>query len=706
MGVISELKRRNVFRMAVLYVVAAWLIMQVAEAVVGLANPPEWVGHAILALLAIGLPIALVFAWFFELTPEGLALEKNVVISLLSAALVMFAYDKWWPEGVLQRTIAVLPFDNMSPDNETTAFLANGIQDDLLTRLSKIADLKVISRTSVERYRDTTTSMRQIGAELGAGKILEGGVQRAGDQIRINVQLIDSATDEHLWAQTYDRTLTASNVFAIQTDIVDTIVEQLDASLTPQETRQLAAMPTHDLAAYTAYLRGRNKADIESVESLNAAIADFEQAVTLDPDFALAYVGLADAYLTLGAYFYGGLSTDESIALAEPPVVRALQLDDSLGQAYAVLGYLRQEQGDWQSAASAYEKAISLQPNYSRVFGLFGRMRWREQRHEEAMALFQKAMRIDPYSAPVNYVYARSLEESGRFDEALARYLQVVETKPNHAFAYVYIAAIHYLVYGRADESLIWYHKAAANDALSPSLQSAPAIVFLELDDPESARYWVRKGIELGPETFWSVWASLLLNVHTGEDAAALRDARTLLEAYPRNWGALNLLRNADLAAGRYDVALSRYARSHRELMDPLDPDVNAFNLFAAVDLALVLERHGEHEHANAILERSLNVIEKRPRLGTSGYWITDVRIYAQQQRPARALRALRRAIDEGWRVFVWYYLQYDPNLDSIRDLPEFRQLYDELQADLATQAKRVEDLRSSGELPAIPAAE
>ncbi len=723
MGLISELRRRNVFRMALLYAIAAWLIMQVAEVIIALANLPDWIGPSTLGLLAVGFPIALLFSWFYELTPEGISLEKNVdrtdsithitgrrldfiVISLLCAAVILFAYDKWWTPGPQEQSIAVLPFENMSPENDSVGFLAIGIQDDLLTRLSKIGALKVISRTSVERYRNTTKSIRHIGEELSVGRILEGGVQGVGDQIRVNVQLIDTATDDHLWAETYDRSLTATNVFAMQSEIVGTIVRQLNANLTDQETRELALMPTQDLAAYTAYLQGKQKADVESVESMNAAIDSFKTAISLDPDFALAYVGLADAYLTLGGNFYGGLPTDESNALAEPPLVRALELNHGLGQAYATLGLLRQQQGNLQAAEAAYKQAISLQPNYSRVFSLYGRLRWEQGEHEDAVELFQKALALDPYSAPVNFNIARSLDVSGQFEEALTRYLRVVEIEPGQAFAYVYIAAIHYLAYGRADESLIWYHKAADNDALSPSLQAVPAIAYLELGDPDSAREWVNRGRELGPKTFFSVWSSLLLNFYLGDDVAAQRDARTMLEIYPRNSGALHLLRNADLAAGRYDVARSRYARAYRELVEPEVPDVNTSNYQAAVDLALVLLRLGETERAGDLLHGSMEVIKTLPRLGTNGYWITDVRILALQQRPQQALSALQQAIDDGWRTRIWYYLGHDPNLDSIRGEPEFQRLYTELQNDLAAQALRVQDLKASGELSSIASLE
>jgi TolB-like protein/Flp pilus assembly protein TadD len=720
MGLVSELRRRNVLRMLVLYVVTAWLIMQVAEVLIDLANLPDWVGTTTLWLLAIGFPIALIFSWFYEVTPEGISLEKNVargesithvtgrrldflVISLLCAAVILFAYDKWWIGPPLEQSIAVLPFENTSPDKDSADFLAIGIQDDLVTRLSKIADLKVISRTSTERYRDTKKTARNIGRELGVSKVLQGAVQRAGDQIRVNVQLIDAVMDEHLWAATYDRDLTAENVFAIQSEIVEAIIQELKSTLTPEETLQLATMPTRNFDAYTAYLNGRNLADIESVESLDAAIVHFKMAIELDGNFALAYVGLADTYLTLAANFLGGLSTDESNALAEPPLIQALALDSSLGEAHATLGLLRQQQGNLQAAEQAYQEAISLRPNYPRVFRLYGRLRWRQGRSEEAMELLQTALSLDPFSVPINFDVGRLYDESGHFEEALERYLQVVEIEPDHAFAYVYIAAIHYLVFGRADESLIWYQKAAENDALSPSLQAAQALAYLELGDAVSAKEWVDRGVELGPRTFWPVWSSLLYNSYTGDDAAAQADARILLEVYPLNSGGLRLLRNADIAAGRYEVARSRYARAFRELTEPEVPEVTTDNYRAAVDLALVLMRLDEQERANDLLEGSLKVIAKLPRLGVNGYYITDVQIFALQQRRQRALDALRQAIEDGWRFLAWYHLEQDPNMDAIRGEPEFDKLYQVVKADLAKQTKRVQDLKASGELRSVP---
>lgn len=733
---IAECRRRRVFRVAALYVVGAWGVLQVASLAFDSWGIPLSVMRSVWLGAIIGFPAALIFGWRYDFVggriirtlDEGPAADLSlrgtdyVILSALAIVVLAMVYGVGTEISTVPvsqpgqraatidaKSIAVLPFAVVSSDDADAGFLAVGIQDDLLTRLSKISDLKVISRTSVARYRDTTKSIPGIGEELGVGKILEGGLQRSGDKIRINVQLIDAATDTHIWAETYDRSLTAGNVFAIQTEIVEEIVRRLQASLTPQEAEQLAVMPTESLAAYTAFLKGRDRSSIESIQSLTAAIPYFQSAVELDPDFALAYVGLADAYLTLGANFLGGLPIAESNALAEPPLTKALQLDPDLGEAYATLGLLRQQQGDWQAAEQAYQTAIALQPSYARVFRLYGRLRRGQGRIEESMEYFKKALVVDPFSAPVNVDLGRAYDASGHFDEALQRFLRVAEIEPDHAFAYVYIAAIHYLVYGQVDESLVWYQKAAENDALSPSLQAAQAIAYLELGDTESAKVWIDRGLELGPKSFWAVWASTLFNLRTGDEAASLADARTLLEAYPRNWGSLFVLRNADLAAGRYEVARSRYARAFRELTEPEVPEVNVSNYQAAVDLALVLMHLDEQTRANDLLAGSLVAIETLPRHGMNGYWITDARIFSLQQRPQQALNALRQAVDEGWRIFSWLYLQHDPGLDAIRAEPEFQRLYAEVQADLAAQAERVRELKASGELASnvtVPIAE
>ena len=729
---IAECHRRHVFRVAALYVVGAWVVLQVSDLAFEAWDIPSaalryvWIGAV------AGLPAALLFGWRYDVvggtivpTPDddgtpavplqridymvlsALGLVMAAVILSLAAEIRSVRDTRETREIVATvdldpRSIAVLPFKDSSADADQSDILVNGIQDDLLTRLSKIGSLKVISRTSVERYRETALSIPDIGRELGVGRILEGGLQRVGDQIRINVQLIDTATDEHIWAETYDRSMTASNIFDIQTEIVTTISKQLEANLTPQESKNIASMPTRDLAAYSVYLKAHSLAKLETVESLNSAIAEFNKAVEMDPEFALAFVGLADAYLTLDINFFGGLTLDESLRFAEPPLIRALEIDPKLGQAYATLGRLRQQQNNYQAAEEAYKKAIELQPNYSLVFRSYGRLRWNQGRSDEAGEFFRNAMDLDPYSAATVYQYARYLDATGDFDAALEYYLQVADIEPDYAFTYVYIAAIHFLGYGRIDESMVWYQKAALGDSASPSLQSSLVIGYLEIDDPESARYWMDRAKSLGADTFWPMWVSLLLNLYVGEEDLAVQDARKLLDAYPTNWGAHKLLRNVDVRAGRYEVARSRYARAFRELVEPEIPQVDSDNYMPAVDFALVLIALGEQSRADDILSQSLEVIASMPRMGTSGYWTTDVQIYALQNRPEQALNALQEAFDEGWRLLTWFYLDFDPNLDSLRDHPRFNKLQADFRIDLEDQAQRVRALKESGELVPI----
>lgn len=724
---LEECRRRRVFRLAGMYILSCWVILQVADLAFENWDISQQVIRYFWIAAIIGLPIALFFGWRFDIigghvqrtldeaAPGDLSLQAidYLILVALAVILIVAVYgvgarvsvvtENVSVESVVKqvdpRSIAVLPFLIDGQDVEDSEFLAAGIQDELLTRLSLVQTLKVTSRTSVERYRESGASIPAIGRELGVAKILEGRIQRAGDQIRVNVQLIDAENDVHLWAHKFDKQFTMGNVFRIQTEIVEAIAEQLEATITPAEVKQLAATPTANLAAYSEYLKGRHLAESESVESLTEAAIHFKKAIEQDPEFALAHVGLADAYLTLSANFMAGMEARESTALAEPLLIRALDIEPALGEAYASLGLLRQLQQNFLAAEEAFHEAIKLRPSYARVFMLLGRLKFGQGYPEEGYEWLQKALALDPYSIPVNSDIARYHDLTGDFETALTRYHRIIEFDPDHAFTYVYIAAIHYLVYGQVDESLIWYQKAAEHDELSPSLASGQAIAYLEIGDASSARVFVERALEMSPRTFWPLWTSYLLNLYIGDEDAAERDARTMLEVYPKNWGALNYLRNADIADGRYEVAASRYARTFPELTNYEEPAVDRSNYRAAVDLALVLIYLGQHDRANDLLERSLAVCETIPRLGTDGYWIADVEAYVLQNRPEIALAALREAIDLGWRYLSWYYLDLSPNLDSIRDTVEFKRLRKLISDDMSAQAVRTRELRESGDL-------
>lgn len=463
MSLISEMRRRHVFRAAVAYTVVWWLLVQVAGLLLDAFEAPPWMFQALILLLAAGFPVAMVLAWFFELTPTGLVRSDGetdlsdaafrgylnpIVIGMLTAAVVLFALDKFvWtdqpldegapPDSVtdLSNALAVLPFSNRSSLADD-AYFVDGMHDDLLTLLAKIDSLRVISRTSVMRYRDTEMPIPDIGRELNAAYILEGGVQRAGNQVRINAQLIDAATDGHLWAETFDRELSTENLFAIQSEIARAIAAALDAELSPRDQQRLDSVPTESLAAYDAYLLGRQKLLGNSVEAYRDAVALFEQAISIDPGFAGAVAGLCKAHL----YQYAKTGDTLEFDLAKAACNRALAIDANLMEVHVALGTLFRHHGEYVRAENEQRKALAAQPQnidalteLGLVLGLQGRIR-------EAEAVLLEAERLQPDHWPVHdelFSFYFNFDNSpDRFELAVKHAMRVVEMNPYSASAW------------------------------------------------------------------------------------------------------------------------------------------------------------------------------------------------------------------------------------------------------------------------------
>ena len=425
-----ELKRRNVVRVVVAYAIVSWLILQLTDVLMPLLSLPEWVGRFVFLLLVVGFLLALFVSWAYELTPEGLKKEKDidrsqsithvtgrkldfVIIGLLAVTLAYFAYDKFVLDpgrdaadtedvvagASITASIAVLPFANRSAI-DADAFFVDGMHDDLLTRLSKISSLKVISRTSVMQYRDTLKPMRVIGEELGVGSILEGGVQRSGNRIRINVQLIDAMTDNHLWAETYNRQLTADNIFETQEQIASEIAAALNTVLSPDDRKRLAVRPTENLDAYNLYLRGRYFWQRRGEYNIRHAIGLFEQATTLDPQFARAWSSLAAAHITLPSW--SDASDAEQNPLALSAAQKALKIDDSLAESYAVLGDMARFDRKWAKAKAYYLRAIASEPKNSTAHLWYGEFLNIVGHTRDALEELLIAYRLDPMHPGTN----------------------------------------------------------------------------------------------------------------------------------------------------------------------------------------------------------------------------------------------------------------------------------------------------------------
>ena len=335
--------------------------------------------------------------------------------------------------AITRKSIAVLPFENLSRDPDN-AYFAEAIQDEILARLSKIADLKVISRTSTQKYKSAPGNLREIAKQLGVGNVLEGSVQKSGDAVRVNVQLINALNDAHLWGDVYERKLT--DIFAVESDIAKTIADTLQAKLTGAEKQLIAAQPTADLTAYELYLKGRSLWSKRGGENLRQAIGFYEQAIARDPKYALAYAGLAEAYVLLPGYT--ATAPQDAYPAAKAAALKALQLDEKLAEAHTALGLLLCD-GDLDMAGSIseFQRAIALNPNYATAHHWYGNGPLLALgRFEEAIAEGKRAIELDPLSPIINADLGKNLYNARRYDEAIAQLRKTLEIDPTFYYTH------------------------------------------------------------------------------------------------------------------------------------------------------------------------------------------------------------------------------------------------------------------------------
>jgi TolB-like protein/Tfp pilus assembly protein PilF len=491
-NIFIELKRRNVYKVAVAYIVGGWALSQGIAQVFPVFDIPNWIIRLIVLLIIIGLPIALVLAWMFELTPQGIKRTEDVdpvavarapkkhawiyvvvIGALLSIGLFFLGrYSANTPRpasdslrrgeqseaatgSLPQKSIAVLPFDNLSRDPDN-AYFCEGVQDEILTRLAKVADLKVISRTSTQHFKSSPDNLPQIAKQLGVTNILEGSVQKANDQVRVNVQLINTLTDAHLWADTFDRQL--NDIFAVESEIAKTIAETLQAKLTGSEKTAMAKEPTVNTEAYELYHKGRFFWNKRTGPDLRKAIDYFGQAIAKDPNYALAYVGLADSYLLLPNY--GSASSKEALPPARAAVKKALELDDSLAEAHASLGLLATIELDLDRATSELARAVQLKPNYATAHHWFALSLMTLGRLDPAIAEGKRAIELDPLSSIINADFCWMYLCAHRYDEAEAQARKTLEMDPRFFLAHYYLGAALQLK-GHLSEAISEFRKAS-----------------------------------------------------------------------------------------------------------------------------------------------------------------------------------------------------------------------------------------------------
>lgn len=535
----SELKRRNVYKIAVAYAVVAWLLIQVATQVFPFFEIPNWAVRLVVLLIAIGFPIALVLAWAFELTPEGIKREEDVdlatrtqsgsrawiyvVVLCAAISIGLFFLGRYTAPSATSRgslpakSIAVLPFENLSRDPDN-AYFTEGVQEEILTRLAKVAGLRVIARTSTQRYKSAPENLSQIAKELGVAHILEGSVQKASEEVRVSVQLINTSTQAHLWAETYDRKLT--DIFAVESEIAKTIADTLQVKLSDPEQHAITARPTENTEAYQLYLRGRYFWNKRTGADLKKGVDYFNQAIGKDPNYALAYAGLADAYVLLSGF--GAASPKDSLPQAKAAAQKALELDNTLGEAHASLGQaLFAYDFNFAEANREFRRAIELNPNYATAHQWFGQSGLAPLgQFDDAIAEMKRALELDPLSVIINSDLGSVLCTAQHYDAAIEQLRKTLEMDPRFYYAH-WNLGVALEVKGLVDQAVVEYEKAIAldDDPLSAGLL---AHLYAKIGQKDKALQIQERLREVSKQRYVSPYIFAMIHLGLGEKDQAL----------------------------------------------------------------------------------------------------------------------------------------------------------------------------------------
>jgi TolB-like protein/Tfp pilus assembly protein PilF len=654
-GFLDEVKRRKVYKVAAAYIIAAGGIIQLASAAFPAWDLPNWLLRLVIVLLLMGFPIALIMAWAYDITAQGVRATPNLagprshrrrnIAMLVVTGVVISAGAGFFllprvSAHKCDKSIAVLPFENLSDDKEN-AYFADGVQDDVLTNLSKVGDLKVISRTSVMPYRGKTSSVREIGKALGVGAILEGSVRRDGNRVRVNVQLINAENDEHMWAEDYDRDLT--DVFAIQTDLAQQIVRELQAKLSPMEKEQIEKRPTQNTDAYLAFVRGHDlftrpdklRIDTEQAEQ------QFERAITLDPKFAGAFAALA----WIEDWIYHTFDpTPVRKEKARAAAEEAIRLQPDLPEAHLALGfYYYYGERDYQRALQEFAIAKRSLPNSAEVYMAIASIERRQGKWAQSTANFEKAASLSPKDSFILVNLADNYRANKNFETADKVFDRAIEAAPNSLNA-------------RAAKAMLAFDWKGDLSMMEKELANMPPGV-----DPEGMVAYGRVQLRMLQRRFPE--ALDLLNQISPAVAAHEYKPREFFE------GAIYaFLDDKERARSAFEQARPVAEQSLREAPD--DPFRHAL-------LGQILAGLGEKEAAIAEGKRAVNLLpESKDALEGPKATLDLAKIYAWTGETDQALLLLDHSLSSPSGITV-SSLKIDPVWDPLRRSPRFQALID-----------------------------
>ena len=620
-----------------------------------------------------------------------------LVITALLVAYLRFGSHDDSPHPTPVKSIAVLPLENRS-DRESDRYFADGIHEDLLRHISYIREIKTISRTSVMGYRGTTKNVRTIGRELGVATILEGGVQRSGDQVRINVKLVEAASDAQLWARAYTRKLTAENIFAIQSEIARDVARSLEAILSPEEERQLQRVPTSSLEALNAYFKGRDARNIGTHQANQESVSQFRRAIELDPEFAEAHADLA--YTLLLQVLFSGLSADAQAASAQVHLDRALELDPDLGRAYVAKGYLHEIRNELGSAENAYLRALELEP--TSIIGLrsYGHLlHWGSGRPADAVPYFEKALELAPGAEGIRQQLAEALIDSGDDERGEFMIREVIQENPQNALALRVLGSALSRNHGRIAEAIQAFRSALAADPGGWLYAANIAAAYEMLGDAAETARWLEYAIANVPES---------------ENAPAFQTM--ILQAREKPREAIDSFRKVSRRSDIYEVLQPRIAWSmHRlgETRAALDSILAEWPHFAAATpvvepnqlpqaayavsfMALV----GLREQAERLGAAALEQAERMPRASQFGRNWWPAMIHLALGDAESAVRELDHYVRAGG---LDAFLVTSDIWQPLHDDPGYRVLRNAIEERLAGQRRRLAEMEENGELASIP---
>jgi TolB-like protein/Tfp pilus assembly protein PilF len=645
---VTELKRRNVYRAAVAYAVVAWFLTQLTTQVFPFFEIPNSAVRFVVIALAIGFPIAMLLSWLYELTPEGIVRTEDlqpaqarsiqrasgrildfIIIGSLLLVIAMLIVGRLpfhgrTGESISQKSIAVLPFQNLSADPEN-AFFTDGIQDEILNHVAKIADLKVISRTSAMQYKTgVQRNLREIGNELGVAHVVEGSVQRAGNRVRVSAQLIDARNDRHVWMEKYDRDL--ADVFAIQSEIAQNIADQLQAKLSPKEKSAINERPTSDLAAYDLYLQAKGLFYLDPMrarENSFKAVQLLDQAIARDPAFLLAHCRLEYAHDLI--YFYGFDHTETRLALAQTSVSAAVRLQPNSGETHLAQaihfywGYF-----DYDRAREELARAERTLPNNSRIFSFLGFIDRRQARWGEAVRNLEHAVSLDPRHVELIMHLEGTYFWLRRYEEALAMSNRALALEPRSI--YFRIRRSEIAVQAEADTGPL---RAVLNtiEAEGPSSAAEVAensfrLALRERDPAGAARAIANipnkdniESVDQFPHAWYEGLLAKLRQDAPGAHSAftaARAQAEKIVRAHPESAGSLSVLALIDAELGEKEKAIQE-GRTACDMIPVARDAMDGTGL--ATHLACIYALTGEKDLALQQLE----IVSKLPAGPTYG---------------------------------------------------------------------------------------